>query len=228
MISADLISAVRSECGKVSNDEELEDTDIPREEGYILKRISARITDKRLRNFLSVEDQREYDVHADTIRVQKVFPIGSEELLTSLGTHHRGESLNDAEEYYLFPSLYVIELQRRIRGLPTVRSEWNHIRRKVAIDPAPTQSDNKYWYMSIESANWTLANLPEDFEELLVTGTAWKCLSIVILRRSNLGGIQRSGGMIDYPASSLKGFIDDKKDEFHKTLELKSFLYGAK
>jgi len=106
--------------------------------------------------------------------------------------------------------------------------DWNAIRRKIIIDPAPTQAGDKYWYISIERVSWILDNLPDDFEELLVTGVAWKCLEIVLLKRSDLGGIPREGGFIDYPASALRSFIDSKKDEFFDILKLKSNLYGSR
>ena len=103
MDQSELILATRAECGKVSSTEELADADILREQIYILRRISARITDKKLRSFLGEADEREYDVHENTVRVQKVYPSGSGDLLTSLGTHHRAGGINNAEEYYLFP-----------------------------------------------------------------------------------------------------------------------------
>lgn len=228
MEESELITAVRAACGKVSSDEELEDADIIREGGWILQKIDERITDRKLRSFTGTKDEREYDAHENTVRVPKVYPYDSRISDTVFsGTQHGAVADPETSEYYLFPSLYAIEKQRRIRGLPALQSRWNHIRRKIVIDPAPTQDGDTYWYVSIERVNWTLANLPGDFEELLVTGTSWKCLSIVLLKRSDLGGIQREGGFVDYPASALRSFIIDKKDDFFDTLRRKSQLYGG-
>lgn len=229
MEQAELIKATRAECGKVTATEELEDEDVVREANWILKRIDERIVDRKLRFFESTNGEREYDVHADTVRVQKVFPSDTQiEELMELGTHHSSDIDPDAEDYYLFPSLYTIRLQRRIRGLPSLKWEWNAIRRKVVIDPHPLQDGDKYWYISVERANWTLENVPDDFEELLVTGTAWKCIEIVLLKRSDLGGIIREGGYTDYPAPAMREFITGKKDEFFSLLNLKAQLYGSK
>jgi len=228
MENSELTAAVRAECGKVTAEEELDNSDITREGEWILKRIDERITDKKLRSFTGTTDEREYDPHANTVRVQKVYP--SDTTLSDtieLGSHHKAASDPDTSEYYNFPSLYVISLQRRIRGLPALRWEWNHIRRKVIIDPAPTQDGDTYWYISIERVEWTVGALPADFEELLVTGVAWKCLEIVLLKRSDLGGIQREGGYIDYPASSMRDFVVDKKDSFFRQLKFKAQTYGA-
>ena len=230
MEDSELIVAVRAQCGKVTNDEELGDADVLREGSWILRRIDERITDRRKRSFIGVKDESEYDPDDNTVRVQKVFPYGTLESDSSmvLGSHHSVEDDPDVSEEYLFPSLYVIRMQRKIRGLPKLKWEWNHIRRKIIIDPAPTQAGDKYWYISIERVNWTIDNLPVDFEELLVIGASWRCIEIVLLKRSDLGGIERSGGFIDYPASALKGFIDSKRDDFYNTLKLKVQLYGVK
>lgn len=224
-----LITAIKSECGKVTATEELDNDDIIRQAGFILKRIDERITDRRLRYFEGEKDEREYAPHADTVRVQKVYPSDTQESDTmELGTHHREAVDPDASEYYLFPSLYAIKMQRRIRGLPEQKWEWNAIRRKIVIDPAPTIAGEKYWYISVERVSWTLDALPEDFEELLVVGVAWKCLEIVLLKRSDLGGIPREGGFVDYPATAMKSFIDDKKEEFFSILRIKAMIYGSK
>ena len=229
MDDSELVAAVRAGCGKVESEEELDDKDIIRESGFILKRIDERITDRVLRYVESIANEREYDPHANTVRVQKVYD--SDTLVSDtmvLGSHHREEFDPDTSEYYSHPSLYVIRMQKRIRGLPSLKWDWNAIRRKIIIDPAPTQAGDKYWYISIERVSWILDNLPDDFEELLVTGVAWKCLEIVLLKRSDLGGIPREGGFIDYPASALRSFIDSKKDEFFDILKLKSNLYGSR
>jgi len=228
MTPAELYAACRAECGKIASEEELADADILRASDYILKRIDEQITDKKLRSFTGVADEREYSPHENTVRVQRVYPSDTQDADNMiLGSHHKGEFDPDAEEYYLFPSLYAIKLQRRIRGLPALSWDWNHIRRKIIIDPMPSEDGDKYWYISVERVEWTLVKLPTDFEELMVTGTSWKCLSIVLLKRSDLGGISRGGGFVDYPASAMKGFIDDKKEEFFSLLKLKSALYGS-
>lgn len=229
MEESDLYAAVRAGCGKIEGNEELEDIDILRESVFIMKRIDERITDRVLRYFEGEINVREYDPHANTVRVQKVYDSDTLESDTMvLGSHHREEFNPDTSEYYLFPSTYIIRMQRRIRGLPSLQWGWNAIRRKIIIDPMPSQTGDKYWYISVERTGWTLANIPEGFEELLVTGCVWKCLEIVLLKRSDLGGIQREGGFVDYPASAMKGFIDTKKDEFFDTLKLKSNLYGSR
>jgi len=230
MEEAALITAVRAACGKVSASEELEDTDITREGGWILKRIDEKITDKKLRSFTGVKDEREYSPHDNTVRVQRVYSSDTlESDAVVLGTHHKAEFDPDASEYYLFPSLYAIKLQRRLRGLAALKWEWNHIRRKIIIDPAPMVDGDTYYYKSVERVEWTLAKLPTGFEELLVIGVSWKCLEIVLLKRSDLGGIQRGGGFVDYPAGGfMKDFATDKKDEFFNMLRLKSQLYGVR
>jgi hypothetical protein len=230
MEDSELVAAVRAECGKVNDDETLDNADVLRESNWILKRIDEKITDRKVRSFLSEADEREYSPHDNTVRVQRVFPfdtLGSDPM--NFGSQY-GRTVFDPEasDFYLWPSLYVIAQQRRLAGLPPFRWEWNHIRRKIIIDPMPTVGDEKYWYVSIERVEWTLANLPESFEELLVTGTTWKCLEIVLLKRSDLGGIQRAGGFIDYPASTLKPFVDDKRDAFYDILRMKVQLYGIK
>jgi len=226
---AELIKAVRAECGKVEAEEELHDDDITRESGYIMERISDRITDKRLRFITSEVDVREYSPHDDTIRVADVFDSDTQaDDSMILGSHHAEGTGEDADEFYQWPSLYAIKQQRRVQGLPALQWGWNPVRQKITIDPMPSQAGIKYWYISVERANWTLVDLPAGFIELLVTGTTWKCLEIVLMRRSDLGGIQRSEGMTDYPASALKGFIDTKKDDFFSLLKFKAQLYGAR
>jgi len=229
MEESELIAAVRAQCGKITNDEELGDADVIREGNWILKRIDERITDRKKRFFTGEKDESEYSPDDNTVRVQKVFPYGTlESDSLVLGTHHQEEADPDASEEYLFPSLYVIRMQRKIRGLPKLQWEWNHIRRKIIINPSPTQDGDKYWYISIERVNWTTAKLPVDFEELLVIGTSWRCIEIVLLKRSDLGGVQTAGGFVDYPASALKDFIDSKRDDFYSILKLKAQLYGVK
>ena len=134
----------------------------------------------------------------------------------------------DASEGYNFPSMRIIDRMRRVRGLPRIKHEFDPINQKLKIDPMPTEDGNKYWYTSIERSDWTLENVPEDFEDLLVTGVAWKCLEIVALKRSNLGGVIRDGGFVTYPATELKLFVDQYRDDFHAELKLKSKLYSKR
>lgn len=226
MTTIELIAAVRAECGKlpVARTTELEDTDISRESVYILDKIADACPQKAIRSITSVANQREYSVDAATIRVSKVFPwdAGDEELMV-LGSIKVDQAR--ANEYYNFPSLWVIEQSRRRRGLPRIRHRFDPVSRKLAIDPYPQTAGVKYWYVSIEKTDWTLVKLPTNFENLLVTGTTWKCLEIVALKRSELGGTLRQGGFIDYPSVSLRSFIDAKKKEFDIELEVKSKLY---
>lgn len=229
MEDSELIAAVRAECGKVDDTATLGDADVLREGNWILKRIDEKVTDSKVRSFDGIKDEREYDPHDNTVRVQRVFPsdtVTSDTVV--LGSHHKEAFDPEASDFYLWPSLYVIKQQRRIAGLPPFRWDWNHIRRKIIIDPMPTVDGDKYWYVSIERVNWTIADLPEGFEELLVMGVTWKCLEIVLLKRSDLGGVQRGGGFVDYPASTLKPFVDDKRDAFYDTLRMKVQLYGVR
>lgn len=224
MDASNLYAAVRAEIGKVSNVSEIADADILRESGYILDRIAEMIPTKAIRYVTSVANQREYDVNANTVRVQKVFLWDTvDENVMVLGGYRI--EVDEPNEYVEFPSLWVIEMSRRNRCLPRIRHSYDPVRRKLAIDPYPEEADKKYWYVSVEKADWTLAKCPSDFEGLLVTGTSWKCLEIVQLKRSNLGGILREGGFVDFPAGSMRPFIDAKKTEFFDALELKSKLY---
>jgi len=234
MTPEELQLAVKSECGKIQSDTELDNDDIAREGGYMLVRIDEKITDKRLRSFVGVANQREYDPHADTVRVIKVYPSDTRldnklEMANASPAATGGTDLDDSvTDPYLWPSLNSIESQRRVRGLPALSWGWNHIRRKITIDPMPFQDGDNYWYKSVERSNWTLVNLPSDLEELIVTGTVWKCLEIVLGQRSNLGGIHREGGFVNYPAGSLGDWVERKKDEFFDMLKLKAAIYGSK
>jgi hypothetical protein len=221
-----LYGAVRAELGKVENITDIGDADILREAGYILQKISAALPKKVPRYITSVANQREYDVNLATIRVQAL--ISNEEVSADdqmkLGSYLINET--QANEDYNFPSLWVIKMMRRRRALPNLRFDFNPIERKLKIDPVPEEDGQRYWYISIESAGWTVSATPTEFEELLITGTVWKCLQIVFLRRSTEGGIMRDGGRVDYPASFLKGYADSAKEEFFETLKLKQMLYG--
>ncbi len=235
MTDVELRKAVKAECGKIQSDTELASDDIDREGGYILQRIDERITDRKLRSFVGTIAIREYSPHADTVRVIKVYPsdtqlddrmvLGS----ASASAQSGGGDLDDTIlDPYLWPSLNSIDRMRRVRGLKDLAWGWNHVRRKITIDPAPYQSGDNYWYMSIERANWTLANLPIDLTELIVTGTTWKCLEIVLLQRSQLGGIHREGGFANYPAATLGDWVERKRTDFFDTLTLKAAIYGSK
>jgi len=227
--------AVNSECGKIQSDIELDNDDIDREGGYMMVRIDEKITDKRLRSFVGEANVREYDPHADTVRVTKVYPSDTQlDDKLVLGSHHSagsglGGALGDTViDPYFWPSLNLIDNQRRAKGLPKLTWGWNHIRKKITIDPMPFQDGDNYWYQSVERSNWTLANLPSDLDELIVTGTVWKCLEIVLGQRSQLGGIPREGGFVNYPAGTMGDWVVRKKDEFFDMLKLKTVLYGSK
>jgi len=226
MEASALYAAVRAELGKVLNTTDIADADILREAGYILQRISAVFPKKVPRSITSVANQRDYDVNAATIRVQALIPdedVSMDDRM-KLGSY----LINDtyANEDYNFPSLWVIKMSRRRRAQPALRFDYNPVEKKLKIDPVPEEDGQKYWYVSIESAGWTVASTPLEFEELMVTGTLWKCLGIVFLRRSTEGGILRDGGRVDYPAGLLKAYVDSAKQEFDETLKLKQLLYG--
>lgn len=228
MTDAELIAAVRRKCGKLGNTKELEDTDITPEGAKILRKIAEWITIRVHRYITSEADVREYDTHANTIRVPKVFrwDEASDQNTLVLGGYKVSEV--DASEAYNFPSMKIIERMRRVAGLPRIRHEFDPINKKLKIDPMPTEAGDKYWYTSVERADWTMANLPGEFEELLVLGTSWKCLEVVALKRSGLGGVIREGGFVTYPATELKRFSDQYRDDFHAELKLKSKLYSRR
>jgi len=231
MTDDELRLAVNAECGKISSEIELASDDIDREGGYILQRIDERITDRQLRSFVGTINIREYSPHTDTVRVTKVYPSDTQlDNRLILGSASAGVSNVDdtVVDPYFYPSLNSIDRQRRVRGLPNLVWGWNHVRRKITIDPAPYQSGDNYWYQSVERSNWTLANLPADLEELIVIGTTWKCLEIVILQRSNLGGIHREGGFANFPAAVFGDWIERKRTDFFDLLALKAALYGSK
>ena len=110
MTDADLIRAVRAECGKVENEIEIDDIDVIREGGFILSKIADRITEKAVRYITSEANEREYDVHVNTIRVQEVFKWdGMDEEMMKLGSPTiEGTGAN---EYYDFPSLWTIRIR---------------------------------------------------------------------------------------------------------------------
>jgi len=226
MIGANLILAVRAECGKVvSGSGELDDADINRQYPWILNIIADRITIKVLRSFTTVANQRTYAVNSTTRRVVKVYPPGTiDENVLDLGDRIVG-IYAEGNEYYNFPSVWKIKMARRIQGKPRFKWQFDVIARKIAVDPMPKEAGNTYWYSSVEKSQWTLDNLPVEFEYLLTIGTAWKALEQIALRRSTLGGIQRSGGTVDYPAASLDPYIERKKKDFFVELDTKALLY---
>ena len=84
---------------------------------------------------------------------------------------------------------------------------------------------SKYYYKSVDKTKWTLALIPEDFSEMVITRTTWKSLTQIALKRANLGGQIRDGGSVTYPASELRVFAQDKKKEFDEALKLKTMIY---
>lgn len=226
MTDAELRTAVRRKCGLIVNTKELDDPDITAEGAKILRKIAEWITIRVHRYITSEADVREYDTHANTIRVPKVFQWDEAEDQNTMILGGYKVSAVDASEGYNFPSMKIIDRMRRIRGLPRIKHEFDPVNRKLKIDPMPTETGNKYWYTSVERSDWTMDDLPEDFEELLTLGTAWKCLEVIALKRSGLGGVIRDGGFVTYPSTELKRFSDQYRDDFHAELKLKSKLYS--
>ena len=227
MDSANLIKQVRTECGKVTNTDELEDIDIINESKNIISIIAERLPQKALRYITSVLNTRRYDTDAGTMRIQVVFSEdGVDPNIMDLGNDIVDDSGFGLDEDYNFPSLWTIKMMRKNRGLPRIDYHFDPINKKLDIDPMPREAGKKYYYMSIEKGDWTLAKVPTDFEAMLTTGTSWKCLEIVALKRSKLGGIQRSGGFVDYPYAGLRTYIDAKKEEFWQALNIKEKLHS--
>lgn len=231
MTNAVLIAEVRRRCGKVTGNAEIEDADITTEGTYCLTEIAEFIPVKVLRSITSVANQREYAVHANTRRIQTVFPWGTiaenpDRALIDFGGGDPVTAESGRSEYYNFPSLWMIEQMRRVRNLPKIKFEFHPVTRKLQLDPYPTVAGDLYWYYSIESADWTLANVPTEFAELLVLGTSIRILDVLALRRSQLGGIQRQGGFVEFPMDRLKTFSDDWKKEYKAQLFLKAKLFS--
>lgn len=230
MTDVELVTAVRSELGKLAeiNTVDIESSDITREAAFILSRISSRLTKKVMRSITTTVDVREYSVDTNTIRVQEVLSSSEvEEMEMKLGSYIvSGDTGQYSNEYYNFPSLWVINQVRRRRGLLHYLFEFHPLERKLKLDPCPKQTGEKVWYISIESAGWNLGTVPADFEELLVRGTTWKCLEIVALRRSTEGGIERGGGRVDYPADSILRHADTVKTDFYEELDIKVKLHS--
>lgn len=227
MESITLRQQVRAECGKISpSSSELSDTDITSEAGNTIAIIANRLPQKVLRYITSVKNQRQYSTHANTKRVQIVFPaedVG--EALVDLGSPMAIDEPESNDEYW-FPSLWTIRQMRRTRGRSRMNFHFDPINKTLDIDPMPDEAGKKYYYISVEKAGWTLAALPTDFEPLVVTGTVWKCLEIVALYRSKLGGTMRAGGFVDYPVMGLREYIDAKKDEFYDELRIMEKLHS--
>jgi hypothetical protein len=228
MTDAELAVEVRTELGKLetSNIVDITDPDISREAGHILGRINSRITKKVLRSFTTTQNVREYAVNDATLRVQELLAGDEvEELKMKLGSYIVGEEVEN-DDIYNFPSLWYINASRRKRALPNIRWEWNPVEKKLKMDPTPSATGDTWWYVSVESAGWTLAACPIDFKELVIRGTVWKCLEIVALRRSTEGGIERGGGRVDYPADALNRIAQTVKEDFYEELDYKVKLYS--
>jgi len=234
MIEADLILAVRNNCGKLQeNTEELEDTDITSYSGRTLSKIAEYCPIVRLRYIESVDetvrdfaDRGEYDVHANTNNVIKVFPWDSiEERYTDPAMSGTIIGVSKGDEYYNWPSLWRINAQRKQRGLSRFRWRYDRIRGKLIISPYPNNAGDKYWYFSIENDEWTLANLPTEFEDLHISGITWRALEQVAMARSRLGGVHRDGGFVVYPATEIHRIAQDYKDEFMQELKRRSKLW---
>ena len=224
MTAADLCKWIRVELGKIKNTTDIEDADIEHEAGHILQRLNDKITKKVLRPLAVVYNQREYDVDKATIRVQDVFSNDDiEEMRIRLGSYIVSEAA--ASEDYNFPSLWAIKQMRRRRALPKMHYEFNPVERKLKIDPTPRMTLNNMWYVSIENAGFTLSTIPADFDEILLTGTLYKCLEIVALRRSTEGGILREGGRVEYPADALFRIAKQMQKEFDDLLDIKIRIY---
>ena len=228
MEETDLIAQVRMMCGKFDNPKELADADILIASVWILGKIGDWITVESLEFITSVANQREYTVDDDCIRVRRVFPSGSiDEDLLQLGTY-KVASDTVSSDYYNSPSLWKIKMMKQWRSMPRMSYKFDAVNRKLAIDPYPLVAGDKYWYLSIEKAKWTVELIPEAFENVLVLGTSWYGLEITALARSRLGGTHRDGGKVQYPITELKKFVDSRKDEFYSELRLLSKLYNKR
>lgn len=221
-----LYEAVRAECGKIpiTNTVDIENDDIDREALYIIDEIARFLPIRVLRYVPSVAGEREYEVDTNTIRVQKLYrwdTIAAD--LLKLGSIQASET--DASEYHNFPSLWTIRQLKRHRAIKEYKFSFHPVVKKLYIDPAPQETGTKLWYISIEREDWTLEKMPSHFEKVLVTGVSWRCLEIVALRRSDLGGVIREGGFVTYPSTELKKFVDQKRDDFYAELKVLSMLH---
>ena len=231
MTEADLILAVRAGISSTVGMAEVDDVDIQRHYPWILSRIGEKITIRTLRYVTSVANQREYSIPDAVLRVVKVYKwdssYGNYLTFSDLGASHRkNSSIDGANEYYRFPSIWAIESMERIRGLSRTRHEFDPINRKLRIDPYPTEAGLKYYYTSADKTKWTLGALPEDMEEVVVMGVIWKCVEQLVMARSELGGVMREGGRVTYPASELWNIAKDMKTDFYDELDTKSMIYS--
>lgn len=235
MEEAALLVAVYAKCGKLTSDEsELEDPDIIREAGWIINIFKEKFPSVRLRYIESVdesardyEDRGEYDVNSLTRRVKQVFPCDAiEGAYTDPAMSGRVIGVTRGDEYFNWPSLYLINVQRKQKGLSRFRWRFDAIRRKLRIDPYSSSAGNKYWYFSVENADWTMVNMPTEFDNLFITGTTWKIVDQLAMARSRLGGIQREGGFVIYPATEIHNIAKDYKKEFYDELRLKGKIWN--
>lgn len=230
MISANLITYVRSGCGKNTvAKSELDDAEIVQYSTDILKRIGDKITIRELRYITGEINTRSYDVPSTVLRVVKVYvwDTYAENYLSvgDIGASHRPDK-GSVSEGYMFPSLHTMDAMRKARGLPRIRHEFDPINRKLRIDPMPSVAGDKYYYVSVEKTQWTLSALPEDFEELVVVGCVWKSLEQIALKRSELGGVLREGGRVTYPATELFALAEKKKTQFDEMIDIKQMLFS--
>ncbi len=226
MTTEELFASVRISLGKIpaTNTSDIENGDIQEASVWILRRINNAIPETLVRYITSVANETEYDVPDTVIRVRRVLYYDEIETdLMILGGIKVDRS--ERNEYYNFPSMYAIEQMMRKRGRPKIRFSFHPRYRKLVINPAPENVGRRYYYQTVEKNQFTLENIPEDLEELLLLGCAWKALMIVALRRSDLGGVIREGGFVTYPATELKRFVDEYRDEFKMVLEAKAKVY---
>ncbi len=226
VVESKLITQVRTKLGKVANTVDIEDTDILAESKNLLSNyFFSAFPKKVLRSIVIVPNVSEYSVDPTTVRVQKIIPSAIVDELDLGSSIVPSNSVSPLQtEEWEFPSLRVIRAMRTKRGLQSYQFDFNPVEKKLKIYPTPT-SETKLYYISIESPGWTVDTVPDEFWDLLVVGTAWRCLEIVFLRRSTEGGILREGGRVDYPAAVLKGYAESNKQEFFELLDLKRKLY---
>ena len=235
MEEATLLEAVYAKCGKLETDtSEIEDVDIIREYGGILNIFKGKFPIIRLRYIESVdetarayEDRGEYDVDPLTQWVKEVLPwSGIEEAYTDPAMTGKVVGVTKGDEYYNWPTLYRINMQRKQSGLPRFRWRFDRIRKKLRIDPYPSSAGDKYWYFSAENADWTIANVPTELGDLLITGTTWKMIEQLAMARSKLGGIHKTGGFVTYPVTEILAIAKDYKKEFYDELRLRAKVWN--
>jgi len=231
MTETELKSSVRLMCGNPDETKELTDTNIVAISAWILNIIGERITVRRVRyiTLLATQPEGGYDVHASCTRVKSVLTSGEidDTNLLNPGSDYQVAAGTDASDYYNWPSLWTIKMQRSWRGRSRFKWTFDAVNKKLRIDPhASSNAGDKYYYLSIEHSHWTLDDLPSEFDDLLITGVSWKALEAVALVRSPLGGVHREGGFVTYPATELKRFVDQKRDEFFTDLNLKAKIYS--